>query len=232
MSYDIEHTYISYLHVNNCVLFLQVQRANEMKKLYMPFYKLYTPRVIRSQAEFTSSYYNYSTTAITFAPSTPSYRRLFKLPLIGGGILNRYADVTVKITVGLQNDIRADYDSDPKFVISDGVRGVGFEMRDETSGHHCRGIEGLMGDTLSSRSISSGVLNTVSLSTFPEEFVITLAPSQRWGSCYYAVSNGVISPASYSRYLYLDQELSIEVYAESTSERYLFNYIIVEIHEN
>jgi len=101
------------------VLFLQVQRANDIKKLYMPFYKLYTPRVIRSQAEFTSNYYSYSATFITFGPSdllfSSGYRRLFKLPLIGSSILTRYADITVKITVGLQNAIRSG-DSDPKFL--------------------------------------------------------------------------------------------------------------------
>jgi len=217
----------SYLHVNNCDLFLQLQRANEMKKLYMPFYKLYTPRVIRSEAEFTTSYYNYSTTAITFAAGSPSYGRLFKLPLIGSNVLTRYADITVKITVGLQNAIRSG-DSDPKFFISDGQRGIGFEMREEAV--RCQGMQALMGDVLTSRSVRGGASHQSS--HLPEEFVITLAPRQYWGSCYFAVDSGLISPAYYGYTLYLDQGLSLEVYAEHTGEQYLINYIIVEIHEN
>ena len=114
---------------------------------------MYTPGVIRSTAEFTSSYYNYSRTAITFGPGT-SYRRLFKLPLIPGGVLAAYPDITVKITVGLQNAIRSG-DSDPKFLISDGETGIGFEMREEGS-VHCRGVQGIMGDTITSRSFRGG----------------------------------------------------------------------------
>ena len=194
----------------------------------MPFHQLYTPQDILYTAEFTSGYYNYSRTAITFSIGSPSYRRLFKLPLIPGGILRRNADISVKITVGLQNAIRS-RDSDPKFLISDGERGIGFEMREESS-IHCRGIQGLMGEVISSRSTRGGA--SYSASILPEEFVITLAPSERWGSCYSALASGLISPVTYTRYLYLDQGLWLEVYAEDTSERYLFNYIIVEIHEN
>ena len=194
----------------------------------MPFYKLYTPEVILSTAEFTSSYYNYSKTALTFGTGGSTNRRLFKLPLIPGGILTRYADISVKITVGLQNAIRSG-DSDPKFLISDGERGIGFEMREESS-THCQGIQGLMGDVLGSRSTRGGA--SYSASILPEEFVVILAPSENWGSCYSALANGLISPVTYTQRLYLDQELWLEVYAEDTGERYLFNYIIVEIHEN
>ena len=73
----------------------------------MPFYRLYTPRDILADAEFTTRYYNYSTTVITFNGVSPSYSRLFKLPLVDRGLLTYSADVTVKITVGLQNDIRS-----------------------------------------------------------------------------------------------------------------------------
>lgn len=195
--------------------------------MYMPFYKLYTPEVILSTAEFTSDYYNYSKTALTFGPGSPAYRRLFKIPLIPGGLLTRSADISVKITVGLQNAIRSG-DSDPKFLISDGERGIGFEMREETS-THCRGMDGLMGDV---GSLTSRGGATYSASILPEEFVVILAPSEYWGSCYSALASGLISPVTYTQPLYLDQELWLEVYAEDTSERYLFNYIIVEIHEN
>ena len=195
--------------------------------MYMPFYRLYTPRDILADAEFTTRYYNYSTTAITFNGVSPSYSRLFKLPLISRGLFAYSADVVVKITVGLQNDIRS-YDSDPKFLLSDGDYGIGFEMREEAV--RCQGIQGSMGDVLSSRSTRGGASHESS--TLPEEFVLTIKPSRYWGSCYFAVDSGLISPVYYSRWLDLRKGLWLEVYAEGSNERYLINYIIVEIHEN
>ena len=207
-----------------------MQRTSEARKLYMPFYRLYTPVDIVEMAEFTSSYYNYTATAITFDRGS-SYRRLFKLPLLSGGILTNGANIVVKITVGLQNDIRdPGRDSDPKFLISDGEYGVGFEFRDESS-VHCRGIEGTMGETLTRYSTKSGAAYSAS-DHLPEEFVLTLAPSQKWGSCFSSIANGLISPALYNQHINLGEKLWMEVYAEGTTERYLFNYIIVEIHEN
>ena len=193
----------------------------------MPYYRLYTPRGIRSKAEFTTSYYNYSATAITFEGGVTSYQRLFKLPLIPHDMLAYSSDITAKITVGLQKAIRH-YDSDPKFLLSDGSSGIGFEMREEAI--RCQGIQGTMGDVLGSRSLRGGVFHKSTI--LPEEFVLTIKPTEYWGSCYFAVDSGLISPVTYSRRIDLRKGLWLEVYAENTSEKYLFNYIIVEIHEN
>ena len=193
----------------------------------MPFYRLYTPSILRSNAEFTSSY-SYATTGLTFNTDSTSYKRLFKLPLIPGAMLSRYADVTVVITVGLKSSIRSS-DSDPKFLLSDGERGIGFDIRDETS-TKCRGMQGLMGDTITGRRYFDGASGQST--TLSEEFVLTISPSQRWGSCYYGVDSGLISPISYSQNIYLDQGLWLEAYREDTNEKYIINYIIVEIHEN
>ena len=194
----------------------------------MPFYRLYTPSILRSNAEFTSSY-SYSATGLTFGTDSTSYKRLFKLPLIPGAMLSRGADVTVVVTVGLQSAIRNSYDSDPKFLISDGERGIGFDIRDGTSAQ-CRGVQGLMGDTMTGYSYFSGTSGQSTIES--EEFTLTISPSQRWGSCYYAGDSGIISPISYSQYIYLDRGLWLEAYRESSSERYVINYIIVDIHEN
>ena len=193
----------------------------------MPFYRLYTPRDIRFGVELSDAYYNYSTTAITFTGGSSSYSRLFKLPLIPGGVLTYSADITVKITVGLQKAIRS-HDSDPKFFLSDGDSGIGFEMREEAV--RCRGIQGLMGDVLSSRLTRGGASHESSI--LPEQFVLSINPSKNWGSCYFAVDSGLISPVSYTRRVDPRKGLWLELYGESKNERYLINYIIVEIHEN
>ena len=202
-----------------------MQRTSEARKMYVPFYRLYTPVDI---AESTTGYYNFTETAIVFGTGS-SYRRLFRLPLISGGILSSDANIVVKITVGLHNDIRSG-DSDPKFLISDGEDGVGFDIREENS-IHCRGIEGAMGETLTGYVRKPGAVFPAS-DQLPEEFILTLVPSRKWGSCFSPIANGLISPATYARELNLNERLWLEVYAENISERYVFNYIIVEIHEN
>ena len=194
----------------------------------MPFYRLYTPRGILNNAEFTTSYSDYSATAITFGGGATAYQRLFKLPLIPHDMLAYSSDITVKITVGLQKAIRDSADSDPKFLFSDGTNGIGFEMRD-SGGIRCQGVQGTMGDVFGSRSTRGGASHQSSI--LPEEFVLTIKPTEYWGSCHFATDSGLISPVAYSRRIDPRKGLWLEVYAESTSEKYVFNYIIVEIHE-
>ena len=201
------------------------------KSTFVPFYQLFTPSVIQSTAEFTSTY-SYSTTALTFGKDGDRRsrdRRLFKLPLIPATVLDRHADITVVITIGLQNTICNDVDSDPKVFLSDGNIGVGFDIRD---GLHpnCDGMEASMGDTMgSSKDFDGPSPETRILS---EEFTLTISPSHRWGSCFFAADSGTISPVSYTQTVYPDQGLWLEVYREGHAKEYVINYIIVEIHEN
>ena len=197
--------------------------------MYTPFYRLYTPRGILSNAEFTTSYYNYSSTAITFEGGDSYRQRLFKLPLIPHDLLTYSSDITVKITVGLQKAVCDSADSDPKFLLSDGSYGIGYEVRDNI-GYHYRGIQGTMGDVLGSLSTRGRVPHQSYI--LPEQLVLTIKPTEYWGSCYFAVDSGLISPVTYSGRINPQRGLWLEVYAESTSEKYLFNYIIIEIHEN
>ena len=206
-----------------------MQRTSEARKLYIPFYQLYTPADIVERAEFTNNYTSYTATSITFGKGITSYRRLFRLPLVSGGILSSDANIVVKITVGLDNDIRSS-DSDPKFLISDGNHGIGFEFREENS-VHCRSVEGIMGDTIDLLSRRFGTSYSAS-TLLPEEFILTLAPSRKWGSCFSPIGNGLLSLATYTPEINLNERLWLEVYGEDVNEQYEFNYIIVEIHEN
>ena len=205
----------------------------ESKTTYVPFYRVYTPRTLRAKANFFQTYSS-TTTALTFSSGGSLYGRIFKLPLLPKGVFsNNYADVTVKITVGLDNTVRTSRDSDPKFILSDGYDsryGMGFELRDE-NGPHCRGIQGRVGTTLNYRTTFTGASS--STSTLPEEFTMIINPSERWGTCYHASDTGVISLTSYtSSSLLLSNGLYLEMYREGTNEHYVLNYIIVEIHQN
>jgi len=203
----------------------------DTKVVLLPFYRVYTPYSLRSKAEFFEPY-SLSRTALTISSGGRTEGRLFKLPLISKGVFkSNIADITVKITVGLDNSNRDAGDSDPKFMLShgrDGYYGIGFEMRDESV--RCRGVQGVMGTTLSSETTYSGASHISK--QLPEQFTMIIKPSERWGSCYHSVDSGVISPVYYSRYPYLTEGLYLEVYREGTSERFTFHYIIVEIYEN
>lgn len=205
----------------------------ESKTTIVPFYQVYTPYTLRAKATFYESY-RITTSALTFSSGGRSYGRIFKLPLLPKGAFRRSnPDVTIKIKVGLDNTVRTSRDSDPKFILSDGYPsryGMGFELRDE-NGAHCRGIQGITGTALGTRSVFTGASSSSSI--LPEEFTMIIKPSERWGSCYHASDSGVISLASYTcPSLILTNGLNLEVYRESTSEHYTFNYIIVEIHQN
>ena len=203
-------------------------RSSETRKLYVPFYRLYTPYDIRTKAEFTNRYTSYTSTEILYTTTgSTTYGRLFRLPLIPGDILSRNADVIAVITIGLDKEKRSS-DNDPHFFLSDGLNGIGFEVRDNP---YCRGVQGTMEDVLGSR-YNPSPFSAHRSSVHPEQFTMTIKPSQRWGSCYSAGDSGIISPASYTRNIYPDQGLWLEVYRENTAELYSFNYIKVEIHEN
>ncbi|XP_065916429.1 uncharacterized protein [Dysidea avara] len=213
----------------------EVVRTNDAKNVIIPFYKLYTPYDILGNAEFTTEYSQYTSTALKFDGDTTPGKRIFKLPLIPNGILYSYSDITVVVTVGLDNEKRDNaqkyYDSDPKFLLSDGRTGIGFDVRDELDNRAiCNGMQATMGETLSSVASFSGSPHQYSI--LPEEIVLTLKPSQRWGSCFIAANSGVISPVKYTRSIHPDQGLWLEVYREDSGERYTFIYIKIEIHEN
>ena len=131
--------------------------------------------------------------------------------------------------MGLQKATRDSADSDPKFLLSDGSYGIGYEIRDN-NGYHCRGVQGTMGNILARSTRGSRVLHQSFI--FPEQLVLTIKPTEYWGSCYFAVDSGLISPVTYTQRINPQRGLWLEVYAESTNEKYLFNYISVEIHEN
>ena len=80
-------------------------------------------------------------------------------------------------------------------------------MREEAI--RCQGIQGTMGDVLGSRSIRGGASHKSSI--LPEQFVLTIKPTEYWGSCYFAVDSSLISPFAYSRRINPQQGLWLEV---------------------
>ena len=130
------------------------------------------------------------------------------------------------ITIGLEREVR-NGDNDPWFFLSDGTTGIGFQMLDGV-GNRCRGAQAIMGNTLTSMATFSGAPHISS--TLPEEFVLTIKLRRTWGSCYNSVDSGAISPVRYTRTVFPNRGLWLEVYRNSLSDQYSFNYIKVELH--
>ena len=89
-----------------------------------------------------------------------------------------------------------------------------------------------MGDTYGRSLVRFSSATVTPTSFLPEQFAMTIKPSQHWGSCYTAADGGVISPVSYEQSIFLDRGLWLEVYRENNDENLSINYISVEIHEN
>ena len=132
------------------------------------------------------------------------------------------------VTFGLQNSIHDSVDSDPKIFISDGERGIGFDLRDGTP--CCQGMQALMGDVMSSSTFFNSA--PAQSSILSEKYILTISPSQLWGSCHFGSDSGLVSSVSYTHSIYLNQGLWLEMYREDASEQCIINYLTVEIHEN
>ena len=206
---------------------LKVTRPSEGLQLHLPFYKLYTATTISNEAIFTASFSSATTVALTYNAGVGAINgRLFRLPLMSADLLESSADIVAVITVGLEKEVR-NGDNDPWFFLSDGTTGIGFQMLDGV-GNRCRGAQAIMGNTLTSMATFSGAPHISS--TLPEEFVLTIKLRRTWGSCYNSVDSGAISPVRYTRTVFPNRGLWLEVYRNSLSDQYSFNYIKVELH--
>lgn len=170
-----------YIYIMHCIVIiylfsLKLIKASEGQQFYIPYFKVFTPFDIQTEATFTTPLYSLVTgVSLTYGAGGSFNNRLFRLRLIPASVLESDAKIEVVITVGLDREARSG-DSDPQFFLSDGSNGIGFQMREEASGNRCRGMQAIMGDTLNSRT---GIPGATHVSTvLPEEFVLTLKPHQ------------------------------------------------------
>jgi len=206
-------------------------RASVGQTWYVPFSKVFTPVDIQEEAIFSSPYSSVTGVALNFATGTSANARLFRIQLIPSDVLLNNADIVVTVTIGLDNGAR-NGDNDPRFFISDTNSGIGFQMREDPNGNRCQAQQATMADILASFVTIPGAIHSSSRFFLPEEFILTFKPRERFGSCYTSVESGVISPVQYTRTLFLNRGLWLEVYRENASEQYTFNYIKVEVHEH
>ena len=190
-----------------------------------------TPSWLETHASYINSARSSTNEQLTFEPGHLSAAALLKVLIIPAGILTDSSPITLNIVLSLDEDIgKNDYDSDPRFGVSDGESFVGFEMVDESNyGDYspCFGIEGTSGYNLTERKDISKWSS--SQDTYTGQFVITLKLNERWGLCSLAQDEGFENKVEYNKRLRLSNGLTLEVYKDHGGERVGIKFIEVTI---
>ena len=94
----------------------------------------------------------------------------------------------------------------------------------------CHRMEGTNGpNKLTNLKYVKEMNKDVVKSKYPDQFVITLKPSQLWGSCYIPYGSGNTWPETYTGQLSLDRGLNLELYSDESDEHYGIKYVAVTV---
>ena len=151
------------------------------------------------------------------------------VPLIPPGVIDRNANLVVKMAVGLETTFGSS-DSDPSFVISDGHHFVGMMTLDKTnyaSSAPCVGIEGPSGNTMTPHT--DAWLPKQSESNYPGRFEIQLSLFDRWGTCFVPLDGGFSREMVYQYKLNPKNGLFLEIYGDHAKEKEGIKYIELSI---
>ncbi|KAK3750773.1 hypothetical protein QZH41_004497 [Actinostola sp. cb2023] len=190
---------------------------------------------------------------VIVGPDTMPYERICTIPLIAGSHFAQApanADILVKIVVGLElpdtNQVingrteAIDMPTKPTdpiaFLLTDGESGIGVVIQDVTKDHDIKGpyygIQGDIGPTaLSNVNTNIGQqLTRTSAKNNPDEFRLTLKPSEYWGEAYSAMDGGHKSLFFYNKSLKLKNGLNLQLCRVDPKGTYKINYIEVTIY--
>lgn len=195
-----------------------------------------TPKYIREHASRINNEVDpRSSRQITFAPASPHFDNLLRIPLIPEGIFESSAPITIQMTAVNDVSFATNKDSDIKYGLSDGDNYVGFMLPDTTNYRDhspCYGVEGTPGVRLGSQRTIEKSAPTVDSSErfFPGRFEFTFKLNEMRGFCYTAHVGGFVKETTYSRQLDVSKGLSLEVYSDDDhGERYGIRLITVSV---
>ena len=193
-------------------------------------YKFFTPTKLAEAASFIHYHNTLTPRLLTFLSAPSNFYRLMIVPLIPPGVIDRNANLVVKMAVGLETTFGSS-DTDPSFVISDGHRFVGMQTIDKKnylSVAPCRGIEGPSGNTIPTRHYDAA-LPKPSESYYPGRFEIHLSLSDRWGICFVPLDGGFSREMVYQYKLNPKNGLFLEIYGDDAQEKEGIKYIELSI---
>ena len=160
---------------------------------------------------------------------------LLKVPLVGAGVLEDGAVLTVEMTVANDVSIGQVKDSDIRYGVSDGTSFIGFETVDRSNYYvsPCYGAEGKSGETLTEiQWLDSSTSLPASERFYPDQFLITLKLDQSRGSCFTPHGGGFNKTAEYTKQLLLSHGLTLEVYKSHGRELVGIKYINITVTIN
>lgn len=200
------------------------------------YHQTMTPKYIREHASRINNETDpTSSRQITFAPASPRFDNLLRIPLIPAGVFGSSAPITIQMTAVNDVSFATNKDSDLEYGLSDGDSFVGFMLPDTTNYNDhspCYGVEGRPGVRLGSQRTIEKSAPTLDWSQrfFPGRFEFTFKLNERRGFCYTAHVGGFVKETTYSRQLDISKGLSLEVYSDDDrGERYGIRLITVSV---
>merc|ERR1712212_675520 len=179
---------------------------------------------------------------VIIGSDTLPYERICTVPLIAGKYFNQAAsnhDITVKIVVGMELPDAMDMYKkavDPlAILLTDGNKGIGVVLQDVTQDHEIAGpyyqIQGNVGPSaLNDVTTKAGQqLARTSGKNNPDEFRITLKPTEHWGEAYSAIDGGHKSLFYYNETINLVNGLNLQLCRIDPAGTFNINHIEVSV---
>jgi len=169
-------------------------------------------------------------------PDASDWENIFRVRLIPSGKLEDDADITVKIKVGVVLPQPQQQRDPMSYMISDAYFSIGIQLLDPNHDYATYGpyrtVEG--GSAKKLLNPNTEVAATVSSTSKnnPDQFELTIKPSETFGSAYCAIDDGHKIVAQYSKSLKLSKGLWFEMYRDKSNEEYTINYIEVTVYED
>ena len=201
------------------------------------YYRFMTPKWLEKNAHFNCSF-TCDETQLRIAADERKFERILKVDLVPSGVLGDYDDITVKYKVGLEYSGPPTVRDPQSYVVSDGKYGVGIQIRDPGDYRQIgpyQGVEGDVGRSLDATTFRGGVALASSTSTnlWPNEFEITIKPTEGLGCCYSSIDGGhKLMAAPYRKSPSLSNGVFLEVFRDERAEVYVINYIEVSIFKD
>ena len=188
-------------------------------------------------------------TRVVIKQDTSDWENIFRILLIPEKALEDETDITVKMKVGVElpepPPPPPPYRPPPppprpdpmSYMISDGDNSIGMQLMDISRDYSTTGpyqaVEGKSYPNKLHRAQIIAEANSPSTATNnPDQFELSLKPSEMMGTAYCALDGGHKIIAQYNNSLQLSKGLWFEMYRFEASERYQINYIEITVYED
>ena len=186
-----------------------------------------TPRAILDHAQIGEPYSLTAKGELLFKSGSVKFARLFRISLAKPGRLNKYGTVVVDVMFSHRSPISPTTDMDPYVMLSDGTSSVGFVISDKDNyGNYppFSAAEGLSGPILHYQSETSGDFRVTSDPATVNTLHFRLEP-HRPADCFAhgSYDREVSHYHQYSKTLYPERGLYVDVYRNHAPEQFLFS---------